>query len=284
MALSSSQLEAFYALAQTRNFTRAAERLRVTQSALSQRILNLESELETTLFIRDRAGILLTEPAQELLRYCQSKNALEGEFLSHLRAGKKGALAGWLRIAGFSSVMPSVILPALAPLLAENPDVRILVLVREIRDLPGLLQRGEADFIILDRAIEREDLVSHELGSERNVLVEKRGYSGPEIYLDHDEEDEVTLRYLKLARKRAGKIERRYLDDVHGILAGTRLGLGRAVVPLHLVRNDRELRVVDGATVLSAPIYLHYHAQPYYSRLHLAVSENLIRSCRKLLD
>ena len=61
MKLNSSQLEAFSTIAKTLNFTRAAEQLHVTQSALSQRIAKLEGDLEATLFVRDRNALRLTD-------------------------------------------------------------------------------------------------------------------------------------------------------------------------------------------------------------------------------
>src|SRR4051812_42865459 len=102
MSLSSLQLDAFLTVAQTLNFTKAADQLHITQSALSQRIMKLEEELETSLFIRDRAGLKLTEAAQDLIRYCRCKNSLEDEFLSGLR---DASLAGVIRIGGLSSLM-----------------------------------------------------------------------------------------------------------------------------------------------------------------------------------
>ncbi|MFM8314231.1 MAG: LysR family transcriptional regulator, partial [Deltaproteobacteria bacterium] len=71
MSISSSQLDAFFACSQTGNFTKAAKLLHLTQSALSQRILNLEGELQTTLFIRERNGIRLTSAGRELVQYCR---------------------------------------------------------------------------------------------------------------------------------------------------------------------------------------------------------------------
>ncbi len=82
MTFSSSHLEAFFAVSQTLNFTQAASKLHITQSALSQRILNFEKELGLTLFIRDRAGLRLTETANKIVRYCQQKNNLEIEVLA----------------------------------------------------------------------------------------------------------------------------------------------------------------------------------------------------------
>jgi DNA-binding transcriptional LysR family regulator len=61
MGLQTAQLEAFEEVAKLRNFSKAAKALHITQSALSQRIINLESELEVALFIRDPSGLRLTD-------------------------------------------------------------------------------------------------------------------------------------------------------------------------------------------------------------------------------
>ena len=79
MKLNSAQLEAFLVVAKTLHFTKAANLLHVTQSALSQRIAKLEEELETTLFIRDRNSIRLTESGQQVLRFCQINETAEDE-------------------------------------------------------------------------------------------------------------------------------------------------------------------------------------------------------------
>src|SRR5271156_5012173 len=125
MFLSSIQLDAFYAVAQTLHFSQAAEKLHITQSALSQRVLALESELGLTLFIRGRSGVRLTEAALRLLRYCQNRQGLEEELISEIESKGNESLAGTVRIAGFSSVMRSVVLPALAPLLKLHPKINL---------------------------------------------------------------------------------------------------------------------------------------------------------------
>src|SRR5437870_483020 len=100
MRLSSSQLEAFHAVAETLHFSRAARRLRLTQPALSKRIQLLEEELRTPLFLRSRAGVRLTEAGERLLRHCRVREALEDELRAELHAtatGDKAGLSGMLR-------------------------------------------------------------------------------------------------------------------------------------------------------------------------------------------
>lgn len=281
MGLSSIQLEAFMSVAQTLNFTKAAELLHITQSALSQRIMNLEAELETTLFIRERSALRLTTVAQELVQYCRCKNSLEEEFLAKLKGQE---LAGVIRIGGFSSVMRSVILPSIAGLLSAHPKLKIEMIGDEIYNLPARLQRGEIDYMILDRRESREGLERIELGKEKNVLVQKKKYKGPDIYLDHHESDQVTLSYLRLAGKRTKAIERRYLDEVYGLIDGVRLGIGRAVIPRHLIRDEKEFEVLSPMTVLEVPVCLYFYSQPFYSRLHGLVVDAITKNAAKLLE
>lgn len=282
MNLSSIQLEAFYTLSQTQNFTLGAKRLGITQSALSQRIFNLEQELESTLFIRHRRGLQLTETGLSLLRYCQAKDSLEKEFLNGLKAPEGSGFGGQIRIGGFSSITHSILLPAISPILIDNPGVRLYLLTREVSELLPALNTGEVDFVILDRKVEKAGIVSVSLGEELNVLVERKGYEGPDIYLDHDEEDKTTESYFRLHRKK-GKLDRHSLDDIHGILQGVELGLGRAVVPRHLIQGRKNLRILHPKTQLRVPLFLHYFEQSYYSQLHRQVESYLISNVSQLL-
>jgi DNA-binding transcriptional LysR family regulator len=283
MKISSLYLEAFQTVCRTLNFTRAAEALHLTQSALSQRVLNLESELETTLFIRDRSGLKLTETAIELLRYCQSTAQQEEEFLSQLRSKDKKGLSGTVRIAGISSAMRSLVLPSLAPLFHSQSDLKLQIQTLETYELLDVLKRGEVDFIVNTSVTERDEFENQRLGTEENVLVAKKNYTGEEVYLDHDENDQVTFDYFQKAGKKLKKAKRLYLDDVYGLIEAAKLGLGYAVLPLHLVEGERSLEILNQSQVLKVPLFLSFYKQPYYTRLHTAIVEAMQSGFQKRL-
>jgi DNA-binding transcriptional LysR family regulator len=283
MKLASAQLDAFFEVAQTLNFTKAALNLHVTQSALSQRILNLEKELELTLFIRDRAGLRLTESAEALVRYCQIVRSLEQEMLASIKAPTTSEVAGEVRIGGFSSVMASIVVPGRAELYRQLTKIKIQSSTQELADLLERLKRGEIDYIILDDRLEREELERVFLGKEKNVLVRHKKSKSSDIYLDHDEKDETTLKYLKLAKVKTKDIKRLYLDDIHGLIEGVRSGLGQAVLPMHLIADHKEFEVMDPQQVLEIPVYLYYYSQPYYSKLHEAVVKCLTKVFKSCL-
>jgi len=280
MGISSLQLDAFLAVAQTLNFTKAAEQLFITQSALSQRVMNLEKDLETTLFIRDKAGLRLTEKAHDLVRYCRCKNSLEEEFISGLKSSE---LAGTVRIGGFSSVMQSVILPSLSPLFETHSKLKLQMIVDEMDNLPHLLHRGEIDYMVSTQTEARQDVERILLGAEQNVLVQKKKYKGPEVFLDHDENDKITFEYLKHSGRRLKNIERRYMDNVYGLLEGVRQGFGKAVLPKHLLPEDKSLEILQPQIVLNIPVYLCFYSQPYYSKLHLKTLEALTQNAKNYL-
>ena len=66
------QLAYFVAIAEERNFTRAAERIPIAQPSISQQIRRLEAELGERLFLRDRRGIRLTPAGQALLPHART--------------------------------------------------------------------------------------------------------------------------------------------------------------------------------------------------------------------
>ncbi len=290
MKISSHSLEAFLAVARMSNFSRAAAQLAISQSALSQRILNLESQLECTLFVRDRSGTRLTPEGEELLRYAQVQEGIEEEFLAgRSRGAKSGALTGSLRVGGFSSITRSLLLPALAALAREHP-LRLNLFSREMHELPDLLRQGEADLVVMDSELDREGIKRVLLGFEENVLVRSRKWKNSGFYLDHDPNDLTTQRYFqKFGHKtepksgKARKLERRFLDEVYCLLDGVRLGFGQAVLSRHLAENDRELEIVDSEKVLRNPVWLHYPSQAYYPKAQIAAREHIISFARKIL-
>lgn len=285
MALPSHQIEAFLAVARTRNFSEAAKALGVTQSALSQRVLNLEETLEAKLFVRAPKGLRLTDLGEELLKHSQWSQRLEAEFLGRLKTKDRNELAGVVKVAGFSSVMRSVAMPALGALVRENPNLQIEVFSREMRDLPGLLRSGEADFVLLGHEMERAGVISRALGREENVLIEPKAKNlRPEIYLDHDPEDSTTERFLRLNRMSTKGLRRSFLDDIYGILDGVALGWGKAVVPRHLAARSPGVRILDSYKPLREPVLLCYYEQPYLSKLETAVIEALVSEAPGFLN
>lgn len=284
MSLPSSYLDAFLAVAQTEGFSSGAKRLNITQSALSQRIKNLEEELGLTLFIRTPTGATLTEQGERLLRYCQTRDSLETELTHDLNVAKTFEVSGTVRIASYSSVLRSVIIPALKPFLQKHPDVLCEFICSSMDELPGMLQRAEVDFIIMDYPLDRANLESVVLGQENYVLIEGlKSFGRDNIFLDNDSSDRATENFFKAQGGKVPKYQRSYFDDCYGIIDGVSLGMGKAVMSEHLVSGNRSVKIVKGHKPYKVNVVLHYYHQPFYSKLHQSVIEQLRTNCSSYL-
>lgn len=284
MKIPSHQLEAFVTVAQTGHFTKAAKVLNVTQSALSQRILNLEDFLQSSLIVRDRGGVRLTAKGESLLRYCHLQQQMESELLSHLNDPQGFSFQPTLRIAAFSSVARSIVVPALSPMVSSD-HVQFHLLTRELSELSSMLHRSEVDYLITDHKNHQQKIESLFLGFEENVLIVQKGSKKDELVwiLDHDETDEVSHRYVKFAKLNAKKLHRRFLDDVYGLIDGVKNGLGCAVVPLHLIEKDPDVEILSPDKVLLTEVWLQFYQQSYYTKMHEKILTQIKKTFHKKL-
>ena len=86
------QLRTFCVIADTLNFTKASERLNLTQSAVSHQIKSLEDELGVKLFVRGKRGVKLTDAGRSAVE--SSRRILdEAELMRQQVAGREQALA-----------------------------------------------------------------------------------------------------------------------------------------------------------------------------------------------
>jgi DNA-binding transcriptional LysR family regulator len=286
MSISSIQLDAFIAFAKILNFSKAAKNLHITQSALSQRIKNLEDNLGVTLIIRDPSATRITEVGEKLLRYCQTKNALEQDLLSEIKPNKKGELGGIIRIAAFSSVLRSVIIPSLSPLLRKNPRIQCDFINKEMTELPNFLQHAEADFIITDYKLDKPNIEEHILGYEEYVVIESKKFETPnDIFLDNSKEDKATEDFFRHQNIKNIPYKRLFMGETYGILSGVTEGLGRAVMPMHLLKDEKKnIKIVKGYKRYKRPVTLHYHSQSFYPKLYQMIIQTMIDNCSKILS
>lgn len=123
-----NDLAAFLAVARERSFTKAAAKLGVSQSALSQTIRGLEERLRLRLLTRTTRSVSPTQAGERLLRTIGPRfEEIETELvaLSEMRDRP----AGTIRITAGEHPAVSVLAPALARFLPENPDINVEIIV-----------------------------------------------------------------------------------------------------------------------------------------------------------
>jgi len=281
MQLSSRQLNGFIEVSRTQNFHKAAKRLFITQSALSQRIKQLEEDIGTVLFVRNRANVFLTESGKKLLAYCKILGNLEADYLKDIRNDKTLDLE--IRLTTFSSILRSVLLPILKDLVKEHPGILLDCQWDEMSLLKSYLKEGRSDYVISDHEFNLHGVNCEFLGYEENVMIasplesEKRS----DIFFDHDPDDDMTQRFFEFNNIK-DSYRRSYMSDVYGLIDCVQLGLGRAVVSKHLLDLSR-VRIIDHYKTLNTPVYLHYNKKPFYSRNQEMVLSLIKEGCRARL-
>ena len=121
MKTSPQQLEAFTFAARERSFSRAAEVLGVTQSAITQHVSKLERSMGVQLFVRKRSGLELTQPAKELFALSDRMCTIEQLIAERLQS--YGALStGHLQIIANA---PRPALPLIAAYREHYPEVNV---------------------------------------------------------------------------------------------------------------------------------------------------------------
>ena len=119
-----TQLRTFRTIAETLNFTRAAERLNLTQSAVSHQIKALETELGEPLFIRAKGGVRLSDAGKAALRHAEGILDSVDALRSHV-AGSEQAPAGRVRAAAATQAFVHLFVPLFEAFMRRYPGVEV---------------------------------------------------------------------------------------------------------------------------------------------------------------
>ena len=164
-------LRYFWAVAHDGNLTRTAERLNLSQSALSVQIRKLEERLGHALFERRGRALHLTEAGRIALDHADAIFSTGQELLGTLREAGRARHA--LRIGALSTLSRNFLLGFLRPLLGRADLDLVLRSGSEAELLRGLATLN-LDLAVMDRAPPRDastPYVSHRLAEQRVSLV-----------------------------------------------------------------------------------------------------------------
>jgi DNA-binding transcriptional LysR family regulator len=145
------QLAAFCAVVERHSFSQAAEKLGVTQPAVSLQVRALEKRLGTQLLDRSGRRVEPTEAGSRLYRGAQRLLALEAQVLEEVSA-EEGALAGELRI-GASTGPAAIVVPLLlCEFQRRNPGVSISLTVSDTQTVVERVAERELELGIVGAA------------------------------------------------------------------------------------------------------------------------------------
>ena len=244
------QLAYFVAVAEARQFTRAAERMNVAQPTLSQQIRALERDVGTPLLHRARGDVGLTDAGEALLPIAR-------RILSDVDAARReirdiGDLGtGRVRLGATPSLCTGLLPAMLAAFRDDYPGIELVIHESGSRDLQRALSEGSLDLALIIDARLQDDgaLATRPLFEEQLVVVSPRSQPRP-VRRTHMDIGELAGRPLVMFRRgydlrettvaacRAAGFEPTFSiegGEMDAVLEFVNAGLGLAVVPSTVV-------------------------------------------------
>lgn len=192
------QLETFITIVKTKSFTKAAEILYITQPSVTNHIQALETELNTSLFVRTRRSVTLTQAGNIVYKHALNIMASYEEIINDLDIYSQN-IKGTLNIC-VSSVPRKIILPNLIEKFTKDfSDVTFNISNEDSRTVIDSILVGETDFGIVGLKISNPKLVYTQIMDDHIVyVVNKNSYPDLNNYssikLDDLKKDKIILR------------------------------------------------------------------------------------------
>ncbi len=266
------KLRIFYIVAQTKNITKAADRLGGSQSAISRQITTLEHSLNTTLFHRRARGLLLTEQGEILLKtvseFFQKLTITENALLEVADRPK-----GRLKVTATYSFGATWLTSQMKEFAELFPDISVELI---LSDEELNLSMGEANLGIRMYPSRNPDLIQRPLVTIHSSIYASNDYLRvhgiPKTMQDLDSHRVLALndagsatpeRYHWLAKRAAQEgVELNTVFTVNNLMALLRAvknGMGIAVLPDYIVERARHVsRILDDVSGEEIDVHLVY--------------------------
>src|SRR3989344_731623 len=267
-AMDLNLLKALDALLDERSVTRAAQRLSLTQPAVSGMLTRLRESFDDPLFVRTQRGIAPTLRAQELA--APVKELLGGiESLLQPQAFDPATAQMTVEVASADYAVEGVVVPFLAMLRRRAPGVRVAVVPAQHLPVYERLERGDIDLALISPENTAPDLYARHLFDERYVCVMRAGHpdaKGGALSLD---------RFCALDHALISYTGGGFCGVTDEVLA--RLGRSRrggVVVPQRVVADAR------GLVVLEPPVAIpgFVKTAAWHERTHRSPGHRWVRS------
>ncbi len=152
-----TQLQYVLAIAEHKNFTKAAEKCFVTQPTLSTQIQKLEEELDILIFDRSKKPIELTDVGRKIVQ--QAKNIVnESDRIQDIVDQQKGFIGGEFKLGIIPTVMPTLLPMFLKTFIKKFPKVKLKIEELTTEDIMGKIIDGHLDAAIVSTPLDNEKI------------------------------------------------------------------------------------------------------------------------------
>lgn len=275
-------------------FDAAARRLRITPSAVSQRVKSLEQQLGRVLVVRSKPA-RATEAGAPIVRLARQLALLEHDALAAFGSDAASDRPVSVPLAVNADSLATWFLPALARVAERHPVV--FDLHRDDQDFTaGLLESGTVMAAVTSQAEPVAGCVVRPLGVMRYRAVATPGFaarwlpdgatptaleSAPRV--DFDRRDDLQSEYLQQVGADASQPPRHYVPASNDFASAIKLGLGWGLLPAF--QSAAELDRGELVALGGPPVDVPHHWQQWNLRSPLldAIAEDVVAEARRVL-
>ena len=292
------QLKILHAISSEGSFKKAAEKLYISQPAVSLQIQNLERQLNTPLFYRDKRKARLTETGQLLIKYCERILSLCDETcraLDELHTLQSGSL-----IIGASQTTGTYLMPRLIGIFKNKyPQISIELQVHSTRKISWGVANGNIDLAVVGGEVPQElqkDLRITSYAEDELALI--LPLSHPFSTLEFiQKEDLYRIRFIALNTQSTIRnvidntliqhgIDSSYLkiemelNSIEAIKNAVHSGLGAAFVSVSAITKELELGMLHWAKIegltMKRTLSILLNPKRYYSNATQIFKEDIL--------
>lgn len=280
-------VEAFLWVVRLGGVTRAADKLCLTQSAVSSRLAALEEELGVSLIDRRERSFRLTNAGARFLTYAERLLAVQRELTAEIGAPEPHAMT--LRIGAIESVLHTWLIPLVDHLKKSKPHIEFELTIEMTHVVTEQLRRGSLDLAFAAMPVSGESIRVDVLAPMEMAFAGRRGDGARKWSLDEVlERDLLTFQrgsqphaaLLELLREHGCQGKR--VHTISSISALVRLveeGFGFATLPAaaiaHLAQAHDLARLPMDYSLLPLPIYASHWSHPTAPQIDAVVKEAL---------
>ena len=293
-----NQLRILHAISNEGSFKKAAEKLYISQPAVSLQIQNLERQLNTPLFYRDKRKARLTETGQLLIKYCERILSLCDETcraLDELHTLQSGSL-----IIGASQTTGTYLMPRLIGIFRNKyPQISIELQVYSTRKVSWGVANGNIDLAVVGGEVPQElqkDLRITSYAEDELALI--LPLSHPFSTLEFiQKEDLYRIRFIALNAQSTIRnvidntliqhgIDSSYLkiemelNSIEAIKNAVHSGLGAAFVSVSAITKELELGMLHWAKIegltMKRTLSILLNPKRYYSNATQIFKEEIL--------
>lgn len=163
-----SKLNTLLTVASEKNFTKAAEKLNLTQPAVSHQISQLEDELNTTIFIRKKGDVMPTTKGEIIISYAKRFNAMYNKLKEEIKSDTNHLN---IRLGITHTAESNQITEIIGEYLKSNSEIKITIITDATKKLYEMVNNYELDLAIVDNKYEQSNLTFTTLDSDYLVCV-----------------------------------------------------------------------------------------------------------------